>query len=50
MREDAMCELLSSARQGWELVEKMMAQDKLVELDFDGQKFYMRKLYEGYHR
>lgn len=50
MRQDAVCELLKRAQQGWEIVEKMIAQDKLVELDFNGQKFYMRKLYKGYRR
>ena len=26
------------------------AEEKLVEMQFNGQKFYMRKLYEGYRR
>lgn len=50
LRQDALRELIRRAQQGWVLVEKMIADDKLVELDFGGQKFYMRKLYEGYHR
>ncbi len=50
MRQDAVLELLSRAQQGWELIEKLISLDKLVELDFNGQKYYMRKLYEGYHR
>ncbi len=50
MRQDAVRELLSRAQQDWEVVEKMIAEEKLVEMQFDGQKFYMRKLYEGYRR
>lgn len=50
IRQDALRELLSRAQQGWELVEQMLAEDKLVEIDFNAQKFYMRKLYEGYRR
>lgn len=50
MRQDAVRELLSRAQQDWEVVEKMIAEEILVEMQFDGQKFYMRKLYEGYRR
>lgn len=50
MRKDSMQELLTRAQEGWEVIEKLIREDKLVELDFDGAKFYMRKLYKGYHR
>lgn len=50
MRQDALRNLLDRAQQDWELIEKLISQDRLVELDFAGQKFYMRKLYEGYRR
>ncbi|MDD3268520.1 MAG: radical SAM protein [Syntrophomonadaceae bacterium] len=50
MREDALRELLGRAGRDWELVERMLAENKIVELDFAGQSFYMRKLYEGYRR
>ena len=50
MRQDALLEMLSRAQQGWEKVTELMAQNKLVEIDFAGHKFYMRKLYEGYKR
>lgn len=50
MRQDAVQELLNRAHQDWKVIEKMIAEEKLVEMQFNGQKFYMRKLYKGYRR
>ena len=44
MREEAVDELLARAGEGWEVVRKMVAQGRLVELDHEGHTFYVRKL------
>ncbi len=50
MRESAVKELLEKAGQEWSAVEQLIADGKLIELDFDGSKFYMRKLFDTYKR
>ncbi len=50
MRESAVKELLEKAGQQWTVVEQLIADGKLIELDFDGNKFYMRKLFDNYQR
>lgn len=50
LREDIVRELLRRSQRNWGLIENMLAEGKLVELEYDGQKYYMRKLYEGYRR
>ncbi|MDK2854777.1 MAG: hypothetical protein PWQ92_1671, partial [Thermococcaceae archaeon] len=44
MREDALRELLKKANAGWDIVEKLIAEGKLIALEYGGKKFYMRKL------
>ena len=44
MRKDAVSELLSKANADWDTIEKLITQDKLVELEYGNKKFYMRKL------
>ncbi len=44
MREDAVNEFLKKANAGREVVEKLLARDKIIELDYRGNRFYMRKL------
>lgn len=44
MREDALRELLKKANAGWDIVEKLIAEGKLIELEYEGKRFYMRKL------
>ncbi len=44
MHESAVRELLARANADWSLVEKMLADEKIVELAYDGKKFYFRKL------
>jgi wyosine [tRNA(Phe)-imidazoG37] synthetase (radical SAM superfamily) len=45
MREEAVKELLNKAGSGWELVEKLIKDDFLVEVRYRGNRFYMRKLH-----
>lgn len=44
MREEAIRELLKKAGAGWDVIEKLLAEEKLVELEYEGKRFYMRKL------
>lgn len=44
MREEAIAQFLSKAGAGWEVVEKLIRDSTLVELIYQGQKFYMRRL------
>ncbi|ASJ17012.1 radical SAM protein [Thermococcus chitonophagus] len=44
MREDAVRELLKKANASWDVVEKLIREGKLIELEYNGVKFYMRKL------
>jgi wyosine [tRNA(Phe)-imidazoG37] synthetase (radical SAM superfamily) len=44
MREDAVREFLKKANADWSVVEKLLNEGKLIELEYNGKKFYMRKL------
>ena len=44
MRQDAVIELLKKANADWSKVDKLIAQGKLLETDYEGQKFYLRNL------
>jgi wyosine [tRNA(Phe)-imidazoG37] synthetase (radical SAM superfamily) len=44
MREDAVREFLKKANADWSVVEKLLEEGKLIELEYNGKKFYMRKL------
>jgi wyosine [tRNA(Phe)-imidazoG37] synthetase (radical SAM superfamily) len=44
MREDAVREFLARADAGWPVVRWLIARDQLVETEYDGHRFYMRKL------
>jgi wyosine [tRNA(Phe)-imidazoG37] synthetase (radical SAM superfamily) len=48
MREDAIAEFLENANTDWKTVKELIKNGNLVELEYQGKKFYMRKLY-GYH-
>jgi wyosine [tRNA(Phe)-imidazoG37] synthetase (radical SAM superfamily) len=50
MRQDALQTLLGYAGADWQTVEDLISSKQLVELVYDGNKFYMCKLYEGYKR
>ncbi len=47
MREDAVRELLARAGAGWCVVEELLAAGQLVRLDYEGQRFYLRRLHRG---
>jgi len=44
MREEAVSEFLARARADWSIVRALINQGQLIEMDYDGLKFYMRKL------
>lgn len=44
MREYAVKEFLEKAGFGWNALEKLLMENKIVETDYQGNKFYMRKL------
>jgi hypothetical protein len=46
MREDAVAEFLKNARTDWETVQELIDNGSLVDLKYQGKKFYMRKLPE----
>ncbi|MHA1505728.1 MAG: radical SAM protein [Candidatus Asgardarchaeia archaeon] len=44
MREEGVKELLRKANADWSLIERMVQEGKLIELEYEGHKYYMRKL------
>ena len=42
MREDAVNNFLDKADKGWPIVNKLISKSKIVETEYNGQKFYMR--------
>jgi len=44
MREEGVNNFLSKAKAGWVVIEKLIKEDKLAEVKYKGNKFYMRKL------
>jgi wyosine [tRNA(Phe)-imidazoG37] synthetase (radical SAM superfamily) len=44
MREDAVSEFLARAGADWSVVHRLIAQEQLIEMDYEGRKFYMRRL------
>ena len=48
MRQSAVSELLKKGNADWSEVHKLIAQGKLVETDYEGKKFYIRKLRENF--
>ena len=44
MRKEAVRELLRKAKTDWQIIEKLLREDKLVELEYERNKYYMRKL------
>ena len=47
MREEAVAEFLENAGTGWETVQHLIGKRDLVELEYQGKKFYMRRLPAG---
>ena len=44
MREEAVAEFLKNAGTGWEIVHGLIEKCVLIELEYQGKKFYVRKL------
>ncbi len=44
MREEGVNEFLTKAKGDWDIIEKLIAEDKLVETTYRDKKFYIRKL------
>jgi wyosine [tRNA(Phe)-imidazoG37] synthetase (radical SAM superfamily) len=44
MREDAVAEFLENAGADWGIIQKLIDSGNLIGLDYQGKKFYMRKL------
>jgi wyosine [tRNA(Phe)-imidazoG37] synthetase (radical SAM superfamily) len=44
MRKDAVKALLEKAKGGWAIIESLIDEEKLIELQYSGHTFYMRKL------
>ena len=43
MREEALKDFLKRAKSNWSLIERLIKQGKLVESEYKGHKFYIRK-------
>ena len=44
MRQEAVIELLRKADSDWHLIERLLEENKIVELEYQGNKYYMRRL------
>jgi hypothetical protein len=44
MREEAIKTFLRKANAGWQIIDKLLAVQQLVELTYEGNKYYIRKL------
>ena len=44
MRQDALLDLLKREHADWKVVEDLLKQEKLIESEYKGNKFYLRKL------
>jgi wyosine [tRNA(Phe)-imidazoG37] synthetase (radical SAM superfamily) len=43
MRKEAVCELLSRAGASWQVIDRLVASGDLMETNYNGHKFYLRK-------
>jgi wyosine [tRNA(Phe)-imidazoG37] synthetase (radical SAM superfamily) len=46
MRDDSVREFLEKDNKDWSLVNKLLSEGKLLETEFGGHKFYVRKIAE----
>jgi wyosine [tRNA(Phe)-imidazoG37] synthetase (radical SAM superfamily) len=44
MRKEAVEAFLKKASANWRVIEKLLEENKLIELEYEGNKYYMRKL------
>jgi len=49
MRKDSVNNFLSKSKADWAVIEKLKKENKLLELEYKGNKFYIRKLPEKYY-
>jgi wyosine [tRNA(Phe)-imidazoG37] synthetase (radical SAM superfamily) len=45
MRKEAVDNLLAKAREDWDTVKKLIKENKIIEIEYQGNKYYMRKLF-----
>ena len=50
MREEAVGEFLARAKADWPVVHRLIARGQLIEMEYEGRRFYMRKLRGGHGR
>ena len=50
MREEAVKQLLSKAEADWSVVRRLIDQAKLIESEYEGQRFYLRRFSRGKQR
>ena len=50
MREDAVSEFLGRAKAAWPVVHNLVERGQLIETEYEGKRFYMRRLHrnDGY--
>jgi len=44
MRRDAVEKLLEKTNANWKVIHKLIKSNKLIELDYNNNKFYLRKM------
>ena len=44
MREEGVKEFLRKAKADWNIIEKLINEGKLLEVEYQGKKFYLRKM------
>ena len=47
MREDAIANLLARSNTNREIIEKLITEEKLIEIEYFGKKFYLRKFFKN---
>jgi len=47
MREEAVSDFLARAQADWSIVDTLIARGELVETEYEGRRFYMRKPHFG---
>ena len=50
MREEGANEFLTKAKADWNIIEKLINEDKLIEVKYKNKKFYIRKLLDNKKR
>ena len=47
MREDAITNILARSNTNREIIEKLITEEKLIEIEYLGKKFYLRKFFKN---